>query len=164
MILMNAVLVATDFGETSAAAIVYGRNLARAFGARLHVLHVAEEIAPTAGEEPFPGDLDALQTDVLERATHRVDALLTDDDLTMLRATPAVRAGSNVADTIIAYAKGTHVDTIIVGTHGRGPVSHLFMGSVAEHVVRNAPCPVIVVRTNERELVVPDPVHVHSRV
>jgi nucleotide-binding universal stress UspA family protein len=69
-----------------------------------------------------------------------------------------------VADTIIAYAKGTHVDTIIVGTHGRGPVSHLFMGSVAEHVVRNAPCPVIVVRTNERELVVPDPVHVHSRV
>jgi hypothetical protein len=38
------------------------------------------------------------------------------------------------------------------------------MGSVAEHVARNAPCPVIVVRTNEREFVVPDPVHVHSRV
>ena len=128
------------------------------------VLHVAEEIAPTAREEFFPGDLDALQTDVLERATRRLNALLTDDDLTMLRATPAVRAGSNVADTIIAYAKDTHVDTIIVGTHGRGPVSHLFMGSVAERVVRNAPCPVIVVRPNEHEFVVSDPVRVHTRL
>ena len=164
MIMMNAVLVATDFGETSNAALIYGRNLARTFGARLHVLHVAEKVSSMAGEEFFPGDLDALQADVLQRATARLDALLSDSDLTMLRATPVVRASSNTADAIIAYAKEAHADIIVVGTHGRGPLPHLFMGSVAEHVVRHAPCPVLVVRPNEHEFVVPDPVGVHTRI
>ena len=64
MILMNAVLVATDFGETSNAALIYGRNLARTFGARLYVLHVAEKVHAATGEEFFPGDIDALQAEV----------------------------------------------------------------------------------------------------
>jgi universal stress protein A len=164
MILMNAVLVATDFGETSNAALIYGRNLARTFGARLYVLHVAQEIAPTAGEEFFPGDLDALQRDVIERATSRLEASLTDNDLTVLRATPVVRASTDPARAIIDYAKEAHADIVVVGTHGRGPLSQLFMGSVAEHVVRHAPCPVLVVRPNEHEFVVPDPVGVHARI
>lgn len=164
MIMMNAVLVATDFSETSVAALAYGRDLARAFGARLHVLHVAEAISATAGEEFFPGDLEGLQADVVKRAAERLDALLTDHDLTMLRATPAVRPSSDVAGTIIDYAKASHVDVIVVGTHGRTGVSHLFMGSVAEHVVRKAPCPVLVVRPNEHEFVVPDPVGVSARI
>jgi len=164
MILMNAVLVATDFGETSNAALIYGRNLARTFGARLHVLHVAAKIAPSAGEEFFPGDVDSLQADVIERATTRLHAALTDNDRTLLRATPVVRASSDTARAIIEYAKEAHVDIIVVGTHGRGPVSHLFMGSVAEHVVRQAPCPVLVVRPNEHEFVVPDLVGVQARI
>jgi universal stress protein A len=53
---------------------------------------------------------------------------------------------------------------IVVGTRGRGVVSHLLMGSVAEHVVRSAPCPVLVVRPNEREFIVPDPVSVATRI
>src|SRR5262245_17139961 len=114
MILMNAVLVATDFGETSNAAVIYGRNLARTFGARLYVLHVADRVSPAAGEEFFSGDLDALQADVIERATARLDQLLTDNDLTMLRATPVVRADSDVAGVIVAFAKETHVDIVVV--------------------------------------------------
>lgn len=164
MIMMNSVLVATDFEETSNAALVYGRNLARTFGARLHVLHVAEKISPTAGEEFFPGDLDATQKDVFDMATDRLDAALADNDLTMLCITPVVRASTDVPGAIINYAKKTHVDVIVVGTHGRGPVSHLFMGSVAERVVRNAPCPVLVVRPNEHEFVYPAPVGVHARI
>jgi nucleotide-binding universal stress UspA family protein len=164
MILMNAVLVATDFGETSNAALNYGRNLARTFGARLHVLHVAQKIAATAGEEFFPGDLDSLQADVIERATARLHAALADNDRTLLRATPVVRTSSDTARAIIEYAREAHVDIIVVGTHGRGPVSHLFMGSVAEHVVRQAPCPVLVVRPNEHEFVVPDLVGVQARI
>src|SRR5262245_47882508 len=116
MILMNSVLVATDFSETSAAALMYGRDLARAFGARLHVLHVAEAVSSTAGEEFFPGDIEELQADVLKRAAERLDTLLTDHDLTMLRATPVVRASGNVADEIVAYAKETHVDVVVIGT------------------------------------------------
>jgi len=164
MILMNAVLVATDFGETSNAALIYARNLARTFGARLYVLHVAEKLSATAGDELFDGDLDALQADVVERATARLEAALTDNDLTVLRATPVVRASADPARAIIDFAKETHVDIIVVGTHGKGPVSRLFVGSVAEHVVRHAPCPVLVVRPNEHEFVVPDPVSVRARI
>src|ERR1700752_964325 len=102
MILMNAVLVATDFGETSDAALVYGRNLARTFGARLYVLHVAERLSAATGDELFPGDIDALQAEVVERATARLEQLLRDNDLTMLRATPVVRAASDTAGAIVA--------------------------------------------------------------
>jgi universal stress protein A len=164
MILMNAVLVATDFGETSDAALIYGRNLARTFGARLYVLHVAEDVSATAGQELFAGDLSALRADVVQTATTELYASLSDNDLTMLQATPMVRLSSNPANAIIEYAKEIHVDIIVVGTHGRGPMSHLLMGSVAEHVVRHAPCPVLVVRPNEHEFVVPDPVGVHTRI
>ena len=164
MLTLKQILVATDFSEPSEAALLYGRELAMRFGARLHVLHVADAISATAGEEFFPGDIEALQADVLKRAAERLDTLLTDHDLTMLRATPVVRASGNVADAIVDYAKDIHVDVIVVGTHGRGGVSHLFMGSVAEHVVRKAPCPVLVVRPNEHEFVVPDPVRVSARI
>lgn len=86
------------------------------------------------------------------------------EDRDRLRAEPAVRVSTSVAGTIIEFAKQTHVDIIVVGTHGRGPVGHFLMGSVAEHVVRNAPCPVLVVRPNEHEFIVPDPVSTATRI
>jgi universal stress protein A len=67
---------------------------------------------------------------------------------TITSATPAM--------TIVQYAKDHDVNLVIVGTHGRGPVSHFLVGSVAERVVRTAPCPVLTVRSREREFVLPD--------
>jgi nucleotide-binding universal stress UspA family protein len=58
--------------------------------------------------------------------------------------------------TIVGYAKENDVDLIIMGTHGRGAIAHLLMGSVAERVVRTAPCPVLTVRHPEHEFVLPD--------
>jgi nucleotide-binding universal stress UspA family protein len=164
MVLMNAVLVATDFGETSTAALVYGRTLARTFGARLHVLHVADAISELPGEEFYPGELEALRADAIERATRQLDHMLASHDLTATQAKPVVSVSGNAAGPSVDYAKEAHVDVIVLGTHGRGPISHLFMGSVAEHVVRRAPCPVLVVRPNEHEFVVPDPLHVRARI
>jgi universal stress protein A len=164
MIMMNAVLVATDFGETSTAALVYGRALARTFGARLHVLHVVDTETTAADEDLSPTDLEAIQTAAIDNAERQLDALLARHDLTTMQAKAVVRVSGNTASAIVNYAKVTHVDIIVVGTHGRGPVSQLFMGSVAEHVVRHAPCPVLVVRPNEHEFVVPDPVDVCARI
>ena len=56
------------------------------------------------------------------------------------------------------------MDVIVVGTHGRGAIGHFFLGSVAEQVARTAPCPVLVVRPNEHEFIVPDPVGVDARI
>ena len=164
MTLPNSVLVATDFGETSASALAYGRNLARAFGGKLHVLHVAEKVTATAAAEFYLQDRDELQKAVEEAAALRLMALLTTDDFKTLGAQPEVRVSSDTARAIVEYAKATHVDLIVVGTHGRGAVSRLLMGSVAEKVARTAPCPVLVVRPNEHEFIVPDPVGVQARI
>ena len=164
MILLSSVLVATDFGDTSTAALAYGRNLARAFGGTLHVLHVAEQVTATAAAEFYLEDLGALQKAVEDAAAKQLAALLTADDRALLSAKAVVRASADVAHTIVEYAKAAHVDVIVVGTHGRGPVAHFVMGSVAERVVRTAPCPVLVVRPNEHEFIVPDPVGVHTRI
>ena len=55
-------------------------------------------------------------------------------------------------DMIVEAAEAEHADMIVVGSHGRGAVGRLFLGSVSEHVVRNAPCPVLVVRPKEGPL------------
>jgi universal stress protein A len=163
MILLNSVLVATDFGETSGAALNYGRNLARSFGGVLHILHVVDAVVQASASEFYPIGTGDLQTE-LAAATARLDTLLTTDDRVHLGARPAVRASADVSGTIVEYAKQTHVDVIVVGTHGRGPVGRFLMGSVAEQVVRNAPCPVLVVRPNEHDFIVPDPVHTYTRI
>jgi nucleotide-binding universal stress UspA family protein len=57
---------------------------------------------------------------------------------------------------IIEYAKANRIDLIIAGTHGRGAFQNLLMGSVAERLVRTAPCPVLTVRSHERDFIMPD--------
>ncbi len=163
MILLNSVLVATDFGETSRAALDYGRNLARAFGGRLHLLHVVDAVVLTSAEF-YPQGTRDLETELVEHANKGLEALLTKTDCERLHAVPAVRVSGSVAATIVEYAKQTHVDVIVVGTHGRGAIGHFFLGSVAEQVARTAPCPVLVVRPNEHEFIVPDPVGVSARI
>jgi nucleotide-binding universal stress UspA family protein len=164
MILLNSILVATDFGETSASALAYGQNLARAFGGKLHVLHVAEQVTATAAAEFYLQDRAELQRAVEEAAALRLKTLVTTHDLATLGVQPVVRVASDTAHAIVEYAKAAHVDLIVVGTHGRRAVSRLMMGSVAEKVVRTAPCPVLVVRPNEHEFILPDPVGVHARI
>jgi nucleotide-binding universal stress UspA family protein len=60
------------------------------------------------------------------------------------------------AEEIVNYAATNGIDLIVLGTHGRGGMAHLLLGSVAEKVVRTAPCPVLTVRHPEREFVTPD--------
>ncbi len=161
MIVLNSVVVAFDFGETSMTALTYGENLAHTFGGRLHVLHVADVIATSAAQfyPEGPGDPEVK---AIELAMNQLRAFLSSHDGPA--ATPAVRLSRSPADEIVKYAREVHADIVVVGTHGRGGVSRLLMGSVAEHVVRNAPCPVLVVRPREHEFVMPDPVNASMRI
>jgi nucleotide-binding universal stress UspA family protein len=148
MILLKQVLVPIDFGEASDVALDYGRALARTFGASLHVLHVMDNLflRPTAGD---PSQLEAA-------AATRLSQRITDDDRAALHAQAVFETSDNPAEQIVKYAKAHTIDLIVMGTHGRGAVAHLLMGSVAERVVRAAPCPVLTVRHPEREFVVSD--------
>jgi nucleotide-binding universal stress UspA family protein len=156
MIRLRTVLVATDFGESSEAALTYGRDLARTFDATLHVLHVVQNVYTLLGTEAYISVLPDLQRDVEDAARVRVEALLSDEDRTALHATTVIRTSGAPAAAIVEYANDAKIDLIIMGTHGRGAVAHMLMGSVAERVVRTAPCPVLTVRHPEREFVLPD--------
>jgi nucleotide-binding universal stress UspA family protein len=156
MILLKNILVATDFGEASDAALSYGRDLARSYGSTLHVLHIAENVLARYAGDGTLALLPQLQSDVDESARKRMGVLVTDEDRTMLHAKPVVLTALGTAEAIVDYAKQHKVDLIVMGTHGRRAVAHLLMGSVAERVVRTAPCPVLTVRHPEREFIGPD--------
>ena len=156
MIKIDNILVATDFGEASASALAYGREFARTFGARLHVLHVLENPAIWVGPDTIGVDIARLQADLEATAQAHMDRLVTLEDRQQLNAFTVVRTGRATALEIADQAKLAGIDVIIMGTHGRGAVTHLLMGSVAEKVVRIAPCPVLTVRHPEHEFILPD--------
>jgi len=156
MIKIANVLVATDFSEASEAALTYGREFARTFGARLHVLHAVENPMMWAGPESAAIDLGKLQSDLEAQAQQQLNAAVSDEDRKQLGARTVMRTGNSPSFEIVGYAKEAAIDIIVMGTHGRGRMAHLLMGSVAEKVVRMAPCPVLTVRHPEHEFIMPD--------
>ncbi len=156
MIKIANVLVATDFSDASAAALTYGREFARTFGARLHVFHAVESPVMWVGPEAAAIDMVKLQSDIEAGAEQQMNTFVTDEDRTQLGAGTIVRAGKSPAFEISRYAKENNIDIIVMGTHGRGRMAQLLLGSVAERVVRIAPCPVLTVRTSEHDFIVPD--------
>jgi len=157
MLGIKTILVPTDFSETSEVALRYGKSLAQTFGASLHVIHVVQEpFAQPWAVEAYGFSLAALQEEWQRDAATRVEALLTPEERTALSATSETVLGHPFVE-ILRYAKEHAVDLIVIGTHGRGPLGHLVMGSVAERVVRKAPCPVLTVRHPEHGAAPPDP-------
>ncbi len=157
MMTLKNVLVAMDFGDAAMNALAYGRELARRFGATLHVIHVGEDVAARlVTSSGLPYDVSRLQSDLDEAEQQRLNALVTEEDRRELHAQVVQVTSVAPAREIVSYAASAHIDLIVMGTHGRGPVAHLFMGSVAERVVRTASCPVLTVRHPEHEFIRPD--------
>ena len=155
MLALKNILVATDFSEPSGVALAYGRDLARTYNARLHVLHVVEDVMLRFSPEVGLISPD-VQKDLEAIAARDLNGLITDDDRRTLDVRPVIECGINMAAAITKYAGEHEIDLIVTGTHGRGAVKHLLMGSVAERVVRTAPCPVLTVRAHERDFIAPD--------
>jgi nucleotide-binding universal stress UspA family protein len=144
MIQMKNILVATDLGDTTDAALAYGRELAATFGATLQVLYVAEAIALA----PDPRDVE-------DAARKQLDDLLSDDDRIMFRAKGVVLTSTSPARSIVEYAKEAAINLIVIGTPIHGPMAQLAMGTVTERVVRTAPCPVLIVQPPAHAFVLP---------
>jgi nucleotide-binding universal stress UspA family protein len=164
MIAIKNILVATDFGEPADAALRYGRELAGRFGCTLHVLNVIENFyVTTLGAETYAAFVPEMQRELENAARKRLDETLIDSDGSGPPTRPAVRTSGSPAYAIVDYAQEFDIDLIVMGTHGRGALAHLMMGSVAERVVRIAPCPVLTVRHPEHEFVRPDALAVVTR-
>ena len=155
MLTLKTVLVPTDFSEASESALRYGKAMAEAFGASLHVVHVMEDLLAHAwAAEVYVSSMPQLRDEIEKESRQRLVTLLTDAERATLRAETALLAGNPVLE-IIRYAKAHGVDLIVMGTHGRGPIAHMLLGSVAEKVVRKSPCPVLTVREAQHEFVMP---------
>jgi nucleotide-binding universal stress UspA family protein len=151
MINLNSILVPSDFSECSDEALRYGLELARRFDARLHLLHVVQDPAtqPWAAEA-FSSSLFEAVAEWQKHAEKRLLAAVPESDrarVTVVSVVATPYAG------ILDYAGAHNVDLIVMGTHGRGGVSHMLLGSIAERVVRRAPCPVLTVRRPEHGFV-----------
>jgi nucleotide-binding universal stress UspA family protein len=149
MIVLKSILVPTDFSDPSGSALTYARAFGETFGAALHLLHVIDEALFFAWEAP-PLARDDIETS----ARRQLEQLLTDAERQRFNATLVLRTGSPFVE-IVRYAREQNIDLIVMGTHGRGPIAHMLIGSVAEKVVRKAPCPVLTVRHPEHEFVMP---------
>jgi nucleotide-binding universal stress UspA family protein len=103
-----------------------------------------------------PANYSDLLEELEAAGRKQLDATVSEDDRRELGAKTVLLTFSGPAHAIVAHATKANVDLIVMGTHGRGGWSHLLMGSVAEKVVRMAPCPVLTVRHPQHEFVSPD--------
>jgi nucleotide-binding universal stress UspA family protein len=145
--MFTRILVPTDFGAASDAALEYARAFAAKFGASLYVLHVVEGSYASGpmGTEAFVVESPAIQQALMDDARARLDVRVNADDRVRFNATSELIVGAS-ARVILHFAEERGIDLIVMGTHGRSGMAHLLMGSVAEKVVRHAPCPVLTVR------------------
>lgn len=127
----TSIMVATDFSPPSDEALEYGRMLAEHFGASLHLVHVSDDPAVAAA---------------------RLTSMVTP---TWAMPVTTEVVGGAPARVIVQVARDRGVSLIVMGTHGYGPVAHLILGSVAERVVRTAPCPVLTVRAFGQPATIP---------
>ena len=146
MMTASRILVPVDFSGHSTRALDCAKTLAGKFGASLHLLTVVPDpfVLPNPGPlyVPLPPDYrDGLRQD----AESHLRQLLTTPEEAQFNAQSAVAFGDPCQE-ILDYVKRASIDLIVMGTHGRGGVAHAFIGSVAEKIVRTAPCPVMTVR------------------
>ena len=147
MIEIKKILAPTDFSEHAQGAVRSACMLAETFGATLHLLHVLPEAIPASPDlmlapsvpPEYYGDAEARADEALRKvadpAWADVPAIAT-----------AVRWGTAV-EAITDYATQQGIDLIVIATHGRTGLSHVLLGSVAERIVREAPCPVLTIRS-----------------
>ena len=146
MAMFKTILTAVDFSDMSGEVLHYAVRLAATSpGARLLIANVVPDpLLEPWTVEAVAVDFERLKKDWISQAEWRLDSLMQKEKLSRPAAEPIVVVG-RPADTIVALAKESDADAVVIGTHGYGPVKHFMLGSVAESVLRHAACPVITV-------------------
>lgn len=140
---IHQILAPTDFSEYSKQAIAYAREWAQRFGAKLVLLHVVELPAYRLEGLPLSRLGASFLDDLVRQAADALAQILPQE--TEVEVMRRVVVGVPYRK-IVEVAAAEKVDLIVMATRGRTGLSHLIMGSVAERVVRTAPCPVLTMR------------------
>lgn len=149
---LERILVPVDFSEGSRAALEYAQGLAGKFGAHIDVLHVwftPAYISPAVAVQVARGEVETLELvarrEAEQQMTSFVESVPNPDQVAI---STRIEYGYE-PQTIVDIAKD--YDLVVMGTHGRSGLSHLIIGSVAEKVIRQAPCPVLCMRAKSKQ-------------
>ena len=147
---VKRMLVPTDFSPASDLAFAYALGLAARQHCAVHLLHVIDDANFAAAySDGFYVELPAMRAELTDEAIKRLDDMAARCAALKVRATRQVGAG-RPARVIVDVATTRGTDLIVMGTHGRSGFAHLVLGSVAERIVRTAPCAVLTVRDTAR--------------
>ena len=151
---LQKILLPTDFSNYSAAATKYACELATKFDAELHILHTLETHLVSTPNFGMGLDLPKYVSESKTAAQKSLTSVLDPAWSAGRTVVKAIVEGSPKAE-IIQYARKHNIDLIVLATHGRSGLAHVLMGSVAESVVRTASCPVLTVRPEGHQFVMP---------
>lgn len=147
---VRTILVPTDFSSRTDNALTYALDLARQFGAEVHLLHV---IGPLEGEAYSPlrytPEAAVLHHDPQKNIYDLLETTLARHDAEGVEVELVKQRGMKPATAILDYARREHIDLMVIGTHGAHGVRRLWLGSVAEEIVHQAPCNVLVVHERD---------------
>lgn len=149
MFKIRTILCPVDFSDASRKAVRYAHEFAVSMGAAMFLLNVVEP-------RPMAVDLSLnyipLEEDLEKAAEADLDTLKNELLREGLKVESSVEIG-NPSDVILEKAAELDVNLVIMGSHGKKGLSRLIMGSVAETVVRKADCPVLIVKSAEKEFI-----------
>lgn len=157
MIQLKHILYPTDFSELSLHALPYAKEFARAYGATLHVIHVVDEAYAywmTMGPNSLPVGPSVQEMTTAAEEMLRGFVAKNLGDLDPAKVKTSLLSGRPFVE-VLKYAREQAIDLVVLATHGRGGLAHVLMGSVAEKVVRKAPCPVLSIRVPGHDFVLP---------
>lgn len=145
----QTIVIPCDFSEHARAALSTAVDLAQRLGSDLRLLHVVQ--APAYGYFGFSSAPPAPQADLTEAKDGAMQSLR--QIVAAIEQAPGkveahVVEGATIVEMIREYAEEVGADLIVMGTHGRTGVAHVFLGSVAERTLRGSPCPVLVVQAS----------------
>ena len=145
---IKEILVPIDFSDCSKKDLPYAVALAKQHEATVTLLYVVTPPIPMG--EPSGMDYVQFTSETRARTQRQLQSLAAEEVRGQVVTKSVVRSGAPTQE-ILATAASMPADLIVISTHGRTGLTHALLGSITEHVVQRAPCPVLVVRERERE-------------
>ena len=143
MIKIQGVMVPVDFSKESILAAKFAASMAEEYKTRLYVVHVMEPIHPSL--RGHIADFEGFQENMMAQAKEDLENVIPKSIKERVPVETILEVG-NATYVIVEKAKELGVDVLVIATHGRTGLAHVMLGSVAEKVIRHAPCPVFVIR------------------
>jgi universal stress protein A len=144
---MKTILVSVDFSDVTLKVVKAAVHLAKPFQSKIILVHVFEPVRPLMGigggpdTVSMPQTQEPIATPNYKESFGRLQEMISSIGL----VSTIVELEGNPSELILTEAENSRVDLIVLGSHSRGPLSHLFLGSVADGILQRARCPVLIV-------------------